>query len=160
MRSQLYDLVLENSVADLMTRNFAVTINRRNFFVLDVELDLDVTAVNLLRHGCVLRASNYLKRIAHVWRDEEGVREDLQQGEHLNADHLGHDLIASIPVGVAAHVCRRRHGCWRVVAAGASEGQCEGGKLVNARLTAVCSEVALLLSDLRGLESARSVQAH
>ena len=102
MCSQLDDLVLEDCITHFMTRNFTETINRCNFFVLNVKVDLDVTAIDLLCHSCVLRASDYLKSVAHVRSDEQVVREDLQQREHFDTDHLGHDLIASITIGAAS----------------------------------------------------------
>ena len=77
-RAQLNDLILEDCVANFMASHLSEAINSGDLFVLNVELDLDMTAIEVLALGGCLRPTDDLQRVPHVRRDQKIARVDLE----------------------------------------------------------------------------------
>lgn len=67
--AQLDDLVLEDSIADLMSSDLTEPVDGGDLCVLNRKVDLNVAAIELLRPGSILRPADNLQGVAHVWRN-------------------------------------------------------------------------------------------
>jgi len=64
------------------------TVDRCNFLVFNIKLDLNVTAIDLLRFSSGLRASHDLQRVTHVGCNQKIARIYFQKREHFNPEHF------------------------------------------------------------------------
>ena len=87
-RAQLNNLILENCIANLMPSHLSKPVDCGDAGILNIELNFNVAAINMLILCGSLGPTDDLKRVPHVRSDEQVARVDLQHGEHLYANHL------------------------------------------------------------------------
>ena len=87
-RAKLNYLVLQHCIADFMSSHFSKAINSCDFCILNVKLDLYMTAIEVLTFGSCLWSTDDLQSVPHIRRDEQIGRVNLEHREHFHADHL------------------------------------------------------------------------
>ena len=105
-----------------------------------------MTAIYVLTLSCGLWPSNNLESVSHVGRDKQITWIDFKKWEYLNAYHFRYDC--------AVRVFFVRHAV-RVV-----EGICECSKLIYARFTAICVEVADFVNHLSRCKTTSPTETH
>ena len=71
-----------------MPSHLSKPIDRGDASILNIELDLNVTAIKVLILCSSLWPADNLKSVPHVRSDEQVARVDLQHGEYFYANHL------------------------------------------------------------------------
>ncbi len=84
----LNDLVFEDCITNRVSSDLSIPIYRCHFGILDFKLDLNVTAIELLRLGSGLRPTYNLQSVSHVRGDQQIVGIDFKKWENFNSEHV------------------------------------------------------------------------